>query len=382
VLRFSLGFHGKLVESFYLGWSPVKSSQRLSEKWYRRGLWLIAVVFAGFLIGLGSSLIEDLPKVDDTFASARANQQQSPEEMALEKRRHDLQRDQKDASERLNQTQLLVNAAVNDYQTAKDGFENWIKNRQATGDAVVNTEIKTRTAHLDALRATQREAETQLEVIQKQQLDVSQSLSQLQEQSAQLQQSLTSAREKERRATELRVFLYRLLLTLPLLGIAGWLFAKHRKSAQWPFIWGYIFFAVFTFFVELVPYLPSYGGYFRSIVGIIATLLLGRYGIKTLNAYMERQRLVETKSNEERRSDINYEDAHKVLARGACPGCERPIDTKDGVTDFCPHCGLGIHDHCHHCGTRKSTFNKHCHVCGTAANPQELPKMAMADSSI
>ena len=36
---------------------------RLSEKWFRRGLWLVAFVFAGFLIGLGGTVVNDLPKV-------------------------------------------------------------------------------------------------------------------------------------------------------------------------------------------------------------------------------------------------------------------------------------------------------------------------------
>lgn len=32
----------------------MSKSLRLSEKWFRRGLWLVAVVFASFLIGLGA----------------------------------------------------------------------------------------------------------------------------------------------------------------------------------------------------------------------------------------------------------------------------------------------------------------------------------------
>jgi len=30
---------------------------RLSEKWFHRGLWLVALVFASFLIGLGGTIV-------------------------------------------------------------------------------------------------------------------------------------------------------------------------------------------------------------------------------------------------------------------------------------------------------------------------------------
>ena len=42
----------------------MSKSLRLTEKWMQRGLWGVALVFASFLIGLGGTLVGDLPQVE------------------------------------------------------------------------------------------------------------------------------------------------------------------------------------------------------------------------------------------------------------------------------------------------------------------------------
>jgi hypothetical protein len=171
----------------------------------------------------------------------------------------------------------------------------------------------------------------------------------------------------EARRVELRVFLYRLALTLPLLVAAGWLLRTKRHSTWWPFVWGFILFAGFAFFVELVPYLPSYGGYVRYLVGIALTVLIGRQAIVSLQRYLERQKAAEAMPDQQRRETLQYDVALARLAKSVCPGCERKVDLKDPAIDFCPHCGIGLYDHCGSCSTRKNAFSRFCHACGTPA---------------
>ena len=133
---------------------------------------------------------------------------------------------------------------------------------------------------------------------------------------------------------------------------------KKRKSTWWPFVWGFIYFALFAFFVELVPYLPSYGGYVRYVVGIVVTVLVGRYAIIALNRYLARQKLAEAQPDTVRRNELSYDTALARLAKSVCPGCERPVDLKNTEIDFCPHCGIGLFDHCRACEARKSAFSQ------------------------
>ncbi len=105
----------------------------------------------------------------------------------------------------------------------------------------------------------------------------------------------------------------------------------------------------------------------RYAVGIVITVLIGRWAIVALQRYLERQRQAEALPASERRTQMTYDKAWTHLSKGVCPGCERPVDLKDGVTDFCPHCGIGLFEPCTACNARKSTFAKFCFSCGTHA---------------
>lgn len=338
---------------------------RWSEKWFRFGLWIVAVVFAGFLIGLGGNIVENLPRVEQRYTledfidrGAAAPLRETLRESVANRQA---------AQERLDQARLGHSTAQADAASARQTFNSWLATRRATNRPEQDPELINRSRELDLLAAAERKALAFVESEQQILLDAQQAEARAQ---ANLNDLEVAARDRlrvEQRGQELRVFLYRLALTLPLLGIAGWLFARKRQSTWWPFVWGFIYFALFAFFVELVPYIPSYGGWVRYVVGIVITALVGRQAILALNRYLERQKQAETLPDAERRRDLSYDTALARLGKKVCPGCERPVDLGNTAIDFCPHCGICLFDRCRQCNERKSAFARFCHACGTAA---------------
>lgn len=341
---------------------------RLSERWFKRGLWLVALIFASFLIGLGGTVVGHLNKVEKTYsiqdfvdpAAARQNRDTLTEAQAKER----------DAQDALEQARLKSEIAESDNRAARETFSNWLATRHVTERGEQDAELIRRTQELDQLKQKERQAQSEVQALQQTLLDARQAAAQARSNLREMEEAAQAELQKAKFWQEFRVFLYRLMLTLPLLGLAAWLFAKKRKSTYWPFVWGFIFFAVFVFFFELVPYLPSYGGYVRYTVGILLTFLVGRQAILSLNRFLEKQRLAEQKSEGERRQELSYDQAMARLSKSVCPGCERPVDLKDGSTNHCTHCGLRLHTKCQACQTRNSAFGRFCKNCGVAVNGQ------------
>lgn len=340
---------------------------RLSEKWFNRGLWLIAFLFAYFLIGLGGTIVGDLPKIENQLSTDDFVDKKEKEK--LTEKQKSLDQSETLTTEKLEQAQLRLKTARADYQAAKQDFDAWVTTRHATQKADQDLDLITRTANLERLRKKEREQLHGVELIQKDLLDTTQAKAQTNRQLAALESAAREQFEAAYKKIELRVFVYRLVFVLPLLLAAAFLFVKHRKKTYWPFVWGFILFSFFAFFVELVPYLPSYGGYVRYTVGAVVTLVAGKYSIAALQRYIEQQRELEKQPDAQRKKDIQYDLAFTRINKSICPSCERPI-TKES-DNFCQHCGIEIFDTCTSCSTRKIAFSKFCFHCGKQTEKME-----------
>ena len=343
----------------------MNKNKRLPEQMFTVIMWAIALLFAVFLTGLGGRIIGDLPKAGN---APELTQYESDELKTIHTRRQQMEQNNAQVRRELEQAQLNLTAAQKRYAEEKQTFDNWIQTRTATGQSTQDAQVVQRTQQLEQLQGQITQAQQVVEQFNQAILNNERTVDA--ERESELIEQAQKHYDQALNSYELKVFLWRLLVTLPALLLGVWLFAKKRKSRYWPFVWGFIFFALIVFFVELVPYLPSYGGYVRYIVGILLTLVGGYYGIKQMQNYLRNKQEQELKmsqsTQEERRKEFDYEQALGHLTKNICPSCERPLNTgASGVpTDYCVHCGLCVFKQCERCGTRCSTFYKFCSSCG------------------
>lgn len=339
---------------------------RVPEKAFGVAMWVVSVVLAAFIIGLGNLVIGDLPQVEsqitqEQFADSAASKQITDELRGIRERRGSI-------DDKLEVARLQLEQAQKASTTGTETFQAWIQARTATTNPQQDPEVLARTRELEQLKGNERAVQSAIDTLESEALPLNQREGELGEQQSRLQADAWPAYEKAMFAQELRIFGLRLAITLPMLLLAGWLVAKQRKSDHWPLMRGFVLAAVFVFFVELVPYLPSYGGYIRYGVGIGLTLVAGHYLIKNMRAYLARRQETEQQAEADRRKLVSHDEAFKKMAAKVCPGCDRPIASMEGSeTNFCVHCGMTLFDHCNQCEARKMAFFRFCMACGTTA---------------
>jgi outer membrane murein-binding lipoprotein Lpp len=343
----------------------MKMVGRVLEKWFNFGLWLVALAFAVFLSGLGGLIVKDLPKVEHPLKLEGFLDHGRDEQLKMQIQTHELSVEK--LSRRVENLRTQIDATQEIYDATNKSFNNWLKSRAVTQNEKHNPEVMQRTSQLDALNDQIGNLKKERRALDTEIADIRTKVSTLQNDRTKLESDAMERLEKASWTLQLRVFLYRLLLTLPIL-VSSLFLMKKRKSSYWPFIWGYFYFALFTFFVELVPYLPSYGGYIRYIVGIILTVVIGQYGINALKRYLERVKEDEKKSLNQIKENLAYDKVLIQLSKKACPRCERAIDLTDVTLNHCPHCGIQVYKPCPHCQCRISAFTPFCRSCGTASS--------------
>ncbi len=207
-------------------------SVRVPERAYGIMLWVLSVVFAAFIIGLGNLIIGDLPQVEETVRQEQFVETVKSAELRKELSEISARRGAID--DRLEIARLLLDQARRSSQTATETFQAWIQTRTATTSPQQDPDVIARTRQLEQLKANERTIQASIDQLDSERLPLGQRESALMERQSRMQAASQPAYERALFWQEMRIFLLRLAVTLPMLLIAAWLVVKKRKSDHWP----------------------------------------------------------------------------------------------------------------------------------------------------
>jgi hypothetical protein len=291
---------------------------------------------------------------------------------------------QNDELENLNSKKEIIEKTIatakENHANEKQSFDNWLQTRKTLGSPDKDQEVVSRAKKLDDFYKVEQEWRAELNTLQNQ---IDEIVKKKQEINALIDKEESAAYEKYGQALkkyELKVFLIRLIFVTPILALGIFFFVRCRKHKFYPLYFGFTLFSVYVFFVGLVPYLPSYGGYVRYSVGVALSVGLGYYAIKRIRKFIDQKQAELEISTQERAKKIQTTTAEKALENHFCPSCGKDFllqkwefpatktsetDSYKFVTTFCRHCGLELFKNCNNCGTKNFAHLLFCSSCGT-----------------
>jgi len=339
--------------------------------------YFIAIVLCGFLISLSAKLMDD---VDQWKERPQLEAFENLDLIAKEKQLiKNIDADIDVKREQQKSIQNTLNIANNNYENAKESFDNWLAARKTIGSPKEDKAILKRANKLDAYYKTQQDWEKELGVLNNEVYLLKKEQRIIKERMSLERENAYKLQSKAIQKYNLKVFLIRLLFILPILLIGIFFIVKFRKHKYWPLFLGFVLFSFYAFFVGLVPYLPSYGGYIRYSVGIILSVVFGIYAINKIKAFIERKKKELKAPTTERAKKVQTETAEKALDNHMCPSCgkdfivkkwDKPSSKKQQhmsygvVTNFCRFCGLELFTPCGKCGEENFVHLPFCASCG------------------
>lgn len=341
---------------------------------------LITITLAVFLILLGNNIIYDLDNMIDypdqqKFINTELNIKLNTESNNIN------QRISRIDESKQNIEQMISTAQANK-QAEQESFDNWLKTRGTLGKAEQDPEVLKRLAKLDEYKDIVQSWQAQSDSLSAQMSVLYRQMDKVADEKGIESERINNLYDNAMRSYDLKVFLIRLLFTSPILALGIYLFLRKRKHKLSPLFMGFSLFSVYVFFFGLVPYLPSYGGYVRYIVGIILTMGLGYYALKRLRAYQERKALELNASSEERASRMVGERAEKAFDAHICPSCGKDFLLKSWekstldintikpmqASNYCRYCGMQLIKKCAHCSYENYAHLPYCINCGDRLN--------------
>ena len=337
----------------------------------------ISIILCLFLILLSNKVIDNLDSIalrpeskdfENKSVMSNLDQDKNTQQLYIE-----------NLNTKKTTIEKTISTAKENYKNEKQSFDNWLQTRKTLGSPDKDQEVIDRARRLDEFYSVEQDWRTQLNSLQ---AKIDEADNKLQGTQKLIDREISKAEtkfDKELRWYDLKVFLFRLLFVAPILALGIFFFVRKRHHKFWPLYFGFTLFSLYAFFLGLVPYLPSYGGYVRYSVGVILSAGLGYYAIKTIRQFIEKKQAELKVSTQERAKNVQTEVAEKALENHFCPSCGKDfimkkwefpgaknpeIEMNKLVTNFCRHCGLELFTNCSNCGNKNFAHLPFCSSCG------------------
>jgi len=338
---------------------------------------IISTVLCGFLILLSGKIIGDVdewrdyPQVEDYTNKEKLD--------SADKKIKALRVLIDVESEKLSTLNSAKNSAEDNYINVKQSFDTWLKARKVIGSPSKDNEVVKRANELDEYREIGQEWKNKVNTVQALRDNLYSKINTIENQKNHEFDKAHELRKIEIKSYEMKVFLIRLVIVLPILLLGIFFLVKFRKHKYWPLFLGFILFSFYAFFIGLVPYLPSYGGYVRYTVGVVLVILLGVFAINRIKAFIEHKKEELKVSTKERAKNVLTATAEKSLESNMCPSCGKGFivvgwdQTSEAkkkplksvlITNYCRFCGLQLFKNCNGCGTKNFAHLPFCSNCG------------------
>ena len=355
-----------------------------NKKLARTSRWvnyLIAAILCLFLIALANRVMWDVDDWKERPQISEFENQESKD--ALDQEINKIEKNRNALTVERDDYQRTLNLVKQQNRDAKQSYDNWLMARSTIGSPDEDPEIREKLAELDEIAKVERDWNEKVVEIQTKISELSRERDAIENQKSEELEAAYALKREADRKYDFNIFLIRLVIVLPILLIAIWFIFRFRKHKYWPLFLGFVLFAFYAFFVGLIPYLPSYGGYIRFTVGIILSILLGIYFINKIRGFIERKKNELKESTTDRAKKVKYETAEKAFDDHMCPSCgkdfivrnweraknkKNPLENFSFVTNFCRFCGLELFKKCNNCNHDNYAHLPFCSNCGDPTN--------------
>lgn len=339
--------------------------------------YIITLVFCGLLILLFGKLIDDIDQWKEEPFVRQFENKELLDKYYLEI--DDVRGELKIKVEQKNNIDNAIKIAKDNYDNAKQSYENWLAARTTIGSPKEDKEIRAKVNELDEYYKTEQEWREENAIMEDKVSRLLGKEQKIRDLISQEENRAYDLKDIALRKYNLKIFLIRLLFIAPILLLGIFFIIKLRKHKYSPLFLGFSLFSFYTFFFGLVPYFPSYGGYIRYSVGVLLSLIFGIYIIHKFKKFVELKKQELKASTSERAKKVKIETAEKALNNHMCPSCGKDFIIKKWdnserkkrdkiihgmVTNFCRFCGLELFKKCTKCGEENYAHLPFCLNCG------------------